>query len=171
MTNSIHDPADETSTARQVAASRDEAAAGVVVVQVAGRPFAILAEAARSLDAIENLHRVPQSPPWIAGLAELDGKISTVIDLRPRLGFGPRVDFGVASAVTIDVEGFLYSLLVDEIGDVVSLPSRLADSDLPDGDALWTIFVAGSFSLGAGRSLPILDVEALVRFEHEKDGG
>lgn len=169
MTDSERDPEDD--AAHGSAAVRDEAAAGVVVVQVSGHTFAILAETTRSLDAIETIHRVPQSPPGIAGLAELDGKISTVIDLRPRLGFAPRDGGGATPAVTVDVDGFLYSLLVDEIGDVVSLPSRLADSDGPDGDALWTVFAAGSFSLGGGRSLPVLDVEALVRFEHEKDGG
>lgn len=150
-------------------ASLPDETAGVVVIRVAGHAFALPADATRSLDTVAVIHPVPQAPPGISGLAELNGRISTVVDLRRRLGFSPRTEEGPAPAVTLDIDGFLYTLMVDEIGDVVSLPSHLATSDGPKSEELWAFFIAGSFSLGGGKFLPVLDIEALVQFEHERD--
>ncbi len=67
------------------------------------------------------LAHVPMAPPEVAGVLNLRGRIVTAIDLRLRLGYAPR-DPGVqAMAVVIEYHGEPYSLLVDAVGEVLSL--------------------------------------------------
>jgi purine-binding chemotaxis protein CheW len=68
----------------------------------------------------QELTTVPQAPAEVSGLINLRGQIITTLDLRTRLGLGPRPP--EASAINVVVrtaDGGVVSLLVDEIGDVL----------------------------------------------------
>lgn len=70
---------------------------------------------------------VPLSTSAIAGMLNLRGRIVTVIDLRKLLGNDEEVPRESQMGVTVDYKGDLYTLLVDEIGDVRSV--RRSDFD------------------------------------------
>ncbi|RED49698.1 chemotaxis protein CheW [Aestuariispira insulae] len=69
---------------------------------------------------------VPQAPGAIAGVLNLRGRIVTVIDLRECLG-APEAEETKQMSVTVEYKGDLYTLLVDSIGDVRSLPRKNFD--------------------------------------------
>lgn len=77
---------------------------------------------------------VPCSPKVVTGLMNLRGEIVTTLDLRTRLNLGPLQE-GRPMNVVVRSDGELFSLLVDEIGDVVEVgaenfeepPETLAD--------------------------------------------
>ena len=69
---------------------------------------------------------VPQAPGAIAGVLNLRGRIVTVIDLRECLG-APEAADAKQMSVTVEHKGDLYTLLVDSIGDVRSLPRKNFD--------------------------------------------
>ncbi|MCS6971132.1 MAG: chemotaxis protein CheW [Planctomycetota bacterium] len=81
--------------------------------------------AVREILRYQPMTRVPLAPPVVKGLLNLRGQIITAIDARTRLGLPPRE--GERKPVNIVVaagdsgEESLASLLVDEIGDVVSV--------------------------------------------------
>ncbi|HWC36552.1 MAG TPA: chemotaxis protein CheW [Mycobacteriales bacterium] len=64
---------------------------------------------------------VPSAPDIVSGLINLRGEIVTAIDLRRRLGMGPRSQEEPAMNVVVHGEEGPVSLLVDEIGDVVDV--------------------------------------------------
>ncbi len=69
---------------------------------------------------------VPLAPSAIAGVLNLRGRIVTVIDLRELLGAtAPEPEKQMS--VTVEHRGDLYTLLVDSIGDVRSMPRRELD--------------------------------------------
>jgi purine-binding chemotaxis protein CheW len=68
---------------------------------------------------------VPSAPPAVAGLLSLRGEILTAIDLRTCLGFPARPETEPPLNVVVHHEGETVSLLVDEVGDVVSLEDDL----------------------------------------------
>ena len=142
-----------------------EAMATFVVVRVSGQAFALPAEEALAIHIVEKIEPVPQAPGDVAGLCALDGRITTVIDLRRRLGFETGNHNLPRSAVTVEAEGMLYTLLVDEIGDVLPLPERRSLPDAGEIDAAWTAFARDFYRLGGGLLLAVLDVESLVALE------
>jgi chemotaxis signal transduction protein/truncated hemoglobin YjbI len=67
---------------------------------------------------------VPLAPSAIAGVMNLRGRIVTVINLRRCLGLGDKPESERKMSITVEYKGDLYTLLVDEIGDVCDLSRR-----------------------------------------------
>ena len=95
--------------------------ADYVTMIVGGQLFGIPVLEVHDVFVPSKLAHVPMAPPEVAGVLNLRGRIVTAIDLRQRLGFEPR-DAGVSvMAVVIEYQGEPYSLLVDAVGEVLSL--------------------------------------------------
>src|SRR5262245_60386475 len=67
----------------------------------------------------ERLTRVPLSPPEVAGVLNLRGRIVTAIDMRRRLDLAKRPEGQPVMAVGIEVRNECYGLLVDAVGEVL----------------------------------------------------
>ena len=66
---------------------------------------------------------VPMAPLYIKGISNLRGRIVTAVDLRRR--FGPECTKGNDSMnVVIESQGELFSILVDRVGDVLTLKTE-----------------------------------------------
>ena len=70
---------------------------------------------------------IPLAPREVRGSINLRGRIVTVIDVRVRLSLPPREDAsdGKNMGVTVEQDNDLYTLLVDQIGDVIGLSPTL----------------------------------------------
>jgi purine-binding chemotaxis protein CheW len=64
---------------------------------------------------------VPLAPKVISGLINLRGQIVTALDLRRRLELPDRAKDQVPMNVVVRNEDSVHSLLVDEVGDVVTV--------------------------------------------------
>jgi purine-binding chemotaxis protein CheW len=96
-------------------------------------------------------------------MINLRGRIVTVVDVRTRLGLKP-AETGAsrgAMGVTVENGGESYTLLVDRVGDVVSLPSHLREPNPVTLDSLWRELADGVFRI-EGTLLVILDVGRLL---------
>jgi len=104
---------------------------------------------------------VPLASPVIAGLINLRGQIITAIDLRKRLGFSDRSSNKEIMNLVILTEGGVVDLVVDKIGDVVSVSPDLFDYPPSTLDQRLDGVVEGVYKL-EGRLLLALNTEALV---------
>jgi purine-binding chemotaxis protein CheW len=119
----------------------------LVTMQVAGQPFGIPVEFVRDVLGNQGISRIPLAPGAIAGSLNLRGRIVTVIDLQVALGRGRTLEPEKAMNVVIDYNGELYSLLVDQVGDVLSVP-RAAVEPLPNTiGAVWRTISEGVVKL------------------------
>lgn len=85
----------------------------------------------------QKVTRVPLAPPEISGSMNLRGRIVTAINLRRRLGLPP-IDAGKKSmSVVVEHHGELYSLIVDSVGDVLSLPDTQFEKTPSTLDRTW----------------------------------
>ncbi|RVU38331.1 hypothetical protein EOI86_03305 [Hwanghaeella grinnelliae] len=103
---------------------------------------------------------VPCAPSAIAGVLNLRGRIVTVIDLRELLG-AKEEDARRQMSVTIEHKGDLYTLLVDSIGDVRSLPKRDFDKPPATLDENMRRLCSGVFRL-EDNLLVVLDVSRIL---------
>lgn len=72
----------------------------------------------------QEMTRVPRAPEVVSGLINLRGQIVTAIDLRRRLALPPRPAGEDPMNVVLRTEDGAVSLLVDSIGDVLTLSEQ-----------------------------------------------
>jgi purine-binding chemotaxis protein CheW len=105
---------------------------------------------------------VPLAPSGVVGLVNLRGRISTVVDLRVRLGRRParsrdRRPIGVVLRSRRDV----VSLLVDRIGDVLEVDERAFEPPPETVPEPARSLISGTYKLEKGLVL-VLDTEKAV---------
>ena len=116
----------------------------------------------------QNIARVPLAPPEVAGSLNLRGRIVTAIDVRPRLGLPKRENGISAMSVVVEHENELYSLLVDSVGEVLSLNSRDYQRNPPTLGARLREFSDGIYRLN-GSLLVVLSVGSLLDFGNRSE--
>jgi purine-binding chemotaxis protein CheW len=88
---------------------------------VDGLFFGVGVECVQEVLRYQHLTVVPSAPEAIQGLINLRGQIVTALDLRCRLGLPPRADDALPMNVIVRSRGEVVSLLVDDIGDVITV--------------------------------------------------
>jgi purine-binding chemotaxis protein CheW len=136
----------------------------LLLVRIAGEMAALDSARIQSVVELEAVTPVPQGPAHVAGLAALRSRAMTVIDCRRSLELPddedrPADDDG-ALAVVVELDEYLYALLVDQVEEVVPLegdPAMLRTDLLPG----WSRVTLGMVETSAGPAL-LLDPDKLV---------
>ncbi|GBD48285.1 chemotaxis protein CheW [Methylopila sp. Yamaguchi] len=129
-----------------------------VTVSIADQIFGIEIGRVREVFTLEKLTTVPLSPPEVAGVLNLRGRIVTAIDMRTRLGLPPCADLSKAMAVGIEHKGEALALIVDRVGDVMPLAEAKRETKPVTLDPRWASVAEGVHRLDGGLLL-ILDVD------------
>lgn len=132
-----------------------------VTLTVAGQLCGIPVLTVRDILGPQAVTRVPLAPPEVAGSLNLRGRIVTAIDLRRRLGLAAAADSARAMSVVVETGGELYSLLVDQVGEVLSLEGDGREPNPPTLDARWRGVSSGVHRL-QGQLMIVLDVDRVL---------
>ena len=132
-----------------------------VTLTIGGQLCGIAVATVRDVLGEQAVTRIPLAPREVAGSLNLRGRIVTAIDLRRRLGLAPADAGARRMSVVVDLCGELYSRQVDEVGEVMSLPSAGIEENPPTLDALWRQVTRGIHRLD-GRLLTVLDIVRLL---------
>lgn len=163
-----------------------------VTFVVGGQLFGIPVLWVQDILTPDNIAPVPLAPPEVRGNINLRGRIVTVIDVRVRLGLETldAVDAANEAAneadgetdsektpvttkarkemgVTVENKNDLYTLLVDDIGDVISVEKDRFDGNVSTLDPAWRDFSSGIYRLD-DRLMVVFDVERLLEIELKK---
>jgi purine-binding chemotaxis protein CheW len=108
-----------------------------LTMTVAGQGCAVPVLLVRDVLGPQPITRIPLAPAEVAGSLNLRGRIVTAVDLRLRLGLPPRAAGTQPMSVVVEQAGELYSLQVDEVGEVMPLPAAGFEPNPPTLDAFW----------------------------------
>ncbi|EKV30142.1 Positive regulator of CheA protein activity (CheW) [Caenispirillum salinarum AK4] len=134
-----------------------------VTVYVADQLFGLAVERVQDILIPEKVARIPLAPPEVAGSINLRGRIVTVIDVRTRLGLPPKKSKGNIMCVTVEQGQELYSLQVDSVGNVQSLPVSRIEPNPSTLDPRWRGISSGVVRL-EGELMVVLDIDAFLDF-------
>ncbi len=112
--------------------------------------------------------KIPLAPPEVAGSLNLRGRIVTAIDVRKKLNIEDLQESGLSApkmSVVVEHEAQLYSLIIDSVGDVMTLRDDDLEANPPTLDASWRDISAGIFRLDK-ELLVVLDVPKLLQSVH-----
>jgi purine-binding chemotaxis protein CheW len=139
-----------------------------VSVTVAGQLFGIPVLQVQDVLGPQRITRIPLAPPEVAGSLNLRGRIVTAIDLRTRLRL-PRLPEGKSGmSVVVDYGGELYSIMVDAVGEVLSLNAVHAERNPATLDPIWRDVSGGIYRLDKSL-LIVLDVARVLDFSTRAD--
>lgn len=132
-----------------------------LTLTVAGQGCAVPVLLVRDVLGPQAITRIPLAPREVAGSLNLRGRIVTAVDLRLRLGLPAREDGAPAMSVVVEQAGELYSLLVDEVGEVIPLAGAGFEPNPPTLDPLWRDISRG-VQRREDRLLIALNVDAVL---------
>ncbi|MCH8684652.1 chemotaxis protein CheW [Pedomonas mirosovicensis] len=135
-----------------------------VTIRLAGQLLGIPVLLVHDVLKLQNVTRVPLAPPWVAGVLNLRGRIVTAIDLRARLDMPVRMASEKAMSVVVDFKGESYSLIIDSVGEVLSLPDALYEKNPVTLDQKWREVSDGIYRL-QDELLVVLDVRRVLDVE------
>jgi len=111
--------------------------------------------------ASQQIAQTPLARNEVAGLLNLRGQIVTAVNLRRRLGLPDRAAGETSMNVVVRYLGESFSLLVDEVGDVISVDGLRSEPPPRTLDARWRALVNGVFRLDQGLFV-VLDLTAIL---------
>src|SRR5262245_48765620 len=132
-----------------------------VTVVIDGQLFGLPISRVQDVFMPDRLTRVPLSPPEIAGVLNLRGRIVTAVDMRRRLGLPPRSDGRPPMAVGIELKGESYGLLIDTVGEVMKLNDGTRQANPVNLDQHLKRVSCGVHRL-EGQLMVILDVDRVL---------
>jgi purine-binding chemotaxis protein CheW len=120
-------PQIEASLRKSLAANEDTQ---LVSVRIEGQLIGLPITAVRDVFAIHKMTPVPKADRAVTGLVNLRGHIVTILDLGYLLGARKtaRSDAQEPMAVGVEWQGEVFGLVVDEIGDVLSLSAQTSET-------------------------------------------
>ena len=132
-----------------------------VTVRLDNQLIGLAIENVRDVFQVQTITPVFLAPPSIAGISNLRGRIVLLVDLADRLALPSRPAKGPRMAVGIDWRGETHGLLVDSVGDVLSVPATSGTPVSPSLTESWARYVGRLFQLD--REVMIeLDLNALL---------
>lgn len=146
-----------------VDAGRRDGTSGEVVSMIVGEQrVAIPVQRVQDVLGPQRLTSVPLGPAEIAGVLNLRGRIVTAIDLRRRLGMAPAIR-EKSMSVVVEHDGELYSLIIDQVGEVLEPPLDRFETDLVPLTPAWRDLARGVYRL-EDHLLVLLDVAKILGF-------
>lgn len=132
-----------------------------VTVVIGGQLFGIPIERVHDVFMPDSMTKVPLSATEIAGVLNLRGRIVTAISMRQRLNLPPLEGNAMTMAVGIEYKGESYGLVIDKVGEVLSLPVGGHEPNPANLDGKWAAISGGVHRLD-GQLMVILDVDRLL---------
>lgn len=128
---------------------------------VDGLYFGVEVERVQEVLRYQEMTRVPLAPPVVRGLINLRGQIVTAIDMRRRLNLRERSDGKPPMNVILRSEDGAMSLLVDEIGEVLSTSGDACEPPPETLRGLGRQLIKSVYKLN-DRLLLVLDAEKAI---------
>lgn len=132
-----------------------------VTFSVGGQLFGISALSIQDVFAKLPMTKIPLSPPEIVGTMNLRGRIVTAIDMRTKLGLSLRGEDESYMNIVVNDKGDLYSLVVDQVGEVMALAASGLGPNPASMDEDWRKYSLGVFQV-KNCLLVILDVNQFL---------
>ena len=132
-----------------------------LTVKIGGQMFGMPVLEIQDVLGPQRITRIPLVPPQVAGALNLRGRIVTAIDARTRLELPKDTAGGREMSVVVEFRGELYSIIVDEVGEVLAL--QQIQPNPPTLNPSWRSISSGIVRL-QNDLLVIMDIARLLDF-------
>ena len=139
-----------------------------VTMKIVNQMFGVQVLTVHDVLGPQRITHIPLAPREVAGALNLRGRIVTAIDMRVRLGLEPRSTDDPGMSIVVESRNELYSLMVNSVGEVLSLRRDDYERSPATMDSRWREVSSGIFRLD-GMLLVVLDVERILKFANSEN--
>ncbi len=132
-----------------------------VTIKIENQLFGIPVLMINDVLNFQPITKVYLASPEIRGILNLRGHIVTAIDLRCVLGVEKDETLDEEMIIVIEEAGQWFGFIVDEVGDVISLPDENFENNPGTMDDKWKKASSGVYRM-EGELLVVLNIEALL---------
>lgn len=150
-------------TAQELEVSQGESQQFVTVF-LEGQLFGIPVLQVHDVLGSQRITPVPLAHPAISGSLNLRGRIVTAIDTRTAINLPKLPADARRMNVVVEQAGELYSLIVDDVGEVLTLPNKDFERNPGTLDIRFRQISGGIYRL-QDRLLVVMDVAKLLQFD------
>ncbi|MGI8549025.1 MAG: chemotaxis protein CheW [Gemmatimonadaceae bacterium] len=108
----------------------------LVTFRVGMQWFGVPVMTVQEVLSVQRLARIPLAPPEVSGLLNLRGQLVTAINLHTLLDAPTRPDDAAMNVVVRDRDE-LFAMVVDEVGEVVTVPAQSIEPLPATLDTCW----------------------------------
>jgi len=132
-----------------------------VVFELHGESYGVEIGRVQEIDRMERITAVPQAPAYVEGIINLRGQVTPIVNLRCRLGLPEAQLTTLSRIVVVMSHGNWIGLIVDQVSQVLRIPSAAVEPPPPMVEATQTGFVRGIAKLESLLVI-LLDLEQLL---------
>lgn len=137
-----------------------------LTVQIGEQMFGIPVLQVQDVLGQQKVTKIPLAPPEVAGSLNLRGRVVTAINVRKRLGLPDNDNENTKEmSVVVEHENELFSLIIDKVGDVLSLSDDTYEKNPSTLDPLWREVSSGIYRLN-DKLLIVMDVPRFLNSVH-----
>ncbi|MBN8827783.1 MAG: chemotaxis protein CheW [Sphingobacteriia bacterium] len=133
-----------------------------LTIEINGSIFAISLSMVKDIIFLHNLTKVPLAPAEVLGLINLNGQIMPVLDITSKLNMQKVNSYNQKMSVVIESQQEIYSLLVDSVGDIISIPKGHIMNDPANFSIKLQEVVTGVYAFEE-KIITILNIEKLFK--------
>jgi purine-binding chemotaxis protein CheW len=96
----------------------------LVVFSLGREEFAVEVTQVREIMRMEEITRMPKSPPFVEGIINLRGQIIAVVDLAKRLNLEAAEKSGETRIIVVEAEDVKVGMIVDSVSEVLRVSAE-----------------------------------------------
>ncbi|MCD1294515.1 chemotaxis protein CheW [Methanocella sp. CWC-04] len=134
----------------------------LVVFKLGSEEFGVDISQVKEIIRVGDITRIPGSPPFVDGVINLRGQVTTVVNLRSRLGLGGKNADSNARIMIMEVQKNTVGVIVDSVAEVKYMSSKDIEP-LPEAlsSSISSEYIQGVGKL-SGRLLILVNLKQII---------
>jgi len=139
----------------------------VIVFRLDNEEYGVSVQQVKSIERMEHITRVPNTPPFVKGVINLRGVVIPIIELRVRFGINQKEYNESTRIIIVNVDDLEVGLIVDAANDVIDIPVNAIEPPPKVVGGVESIYLRGVAKL-ADRLLILLNLDKVLSTDEIK---
>jgi purine-binding chemotaxis protein CheW len=136
----------------------------LVIFELGEEYYGIDISAVEGIIKIQEITRVPKSPPYVEGIINLRGSVLPVIDLAKRFGVAPRENDHATRIINVNIDNTKIGMIVSAVSEVLTIDDSIIEPTPPIVTSIVSNFISGIARIDS-RLVILLDLNKIFSRE------
>lgn len=147
----------------------DEPMEQLVIAHLGEQYFGFPISKVREVIRHKHITAIPESPHFIAGIADFHGEMALIIDLSIYLSLGTKKNKNAKHIIVIRQNKEFFGLLVDEVSEIIRVHQSAIKFNPDFMKTIKTSYVSGVYAESEERLIIVFNVESIFSNQEMRD--
>ncbi|MFW6137533.1 MAG: chemotaxis protein CheW [Spirochaetota bacterium] len=151
----------------QMSQEMDQENKQIIRFKVGAEEYGVEIMRVKEVIRIKQITQLPKTPSFVKGVINLRGDVIPVIDLREKFGLSEGSYSGMTRVIVVEVEGKSIGMVVDEVRQVLRIPSGQIEPPPALAGGLSGEFLEGVGKQPEDRLVILLSIDRILTTEEK----